>query len=394
MKCGATQSLWLASVLGSTLLLIVTPAGAQPAPAYQFTPIVDNSGPFQSFGAAAVSRDGDVAFYAASDTGTRGVYVIRGGLPVPIFERQNSSLSVLHVDINDNGQVALLTLEVGNGSEALYRGTGVGGPTLIADTTGAFRRLETGVSGPRITNAGRVLVPGIRTDGTTGIYDGPDPVANRIAHENGPYFAYELMRPRPDGTVLFGGVRPGGSFAVLAGSDAGASVVFDYGPNYDNAHNYVENSRGQFAFDALMKVRDGREPPGIFTGRDPATDTFALASNPPAFWHIGDPRINDNGLIVFSGTRSFDFTATGIYAGPDPDADRIIQPGDALFGSVVRDAKLGGLDESNRVYFSYRLEDGRAGVASVLVPEPASVGIVAPVALLLCRRTRRRRVGS
>ena len=156
---------------------------------------------------------------------------------------------------------------------------------------------------------------------------------------------------------------------------------------------YVENRRGDFAFEAALKAGVGREPPGIFTGPNPATDTFALSTAPPNFWTVSEPRINDNGLIVFAATLSFDFTATGIFSGPDAVADRIIATGDGLFGGVVRDVQLGGLDESNRVYFSYRLQDGRAGVASVLVPEPASVALFAPAALLLCRRPRRRCVG-
>jgi hypothetical protein len=175
----------------------------------------------------------------------------------------------------------------------VYRGSGRGDLTTVVDTSaGAFRQLDGGA--PRVTEAGRVLFSGTRTNNVFGIYDGPDPVANKIADRNGPYFPYEILRPRPDGTVLFGGVAPGRGFAVLAGSDAGASVVLEYGPAFDLMSHYVENRRGDFAFEAALKAGPGREPPGIFTGPNPATDTFALSSAPPNFWTVSDPRINDN----------------------------------------------------------------------------------------------------
>jgi hypothetical protein len=67
-------------------------AGA--APQYRFDPIIDNSGPFHTFGAVGVSRNGNVAFFAGGDpapvVGSRGVYVMRGGAPVPVWESNNS----------------------------------------------------------------------------------------------------------------------------------------------------------------------------------------------------------------------------------------------------------------------------------------------------------------
>lgn len=71
-------------------------------------------------------------------------------------------------------------------------------------------------------------------------------------------------------------------------------------------------------------------------------------------------------------------------------AERVIGKGDMLFGSKVTGAQIfeSSLTEKG-LWFTYYLEDGRSGIASVQgVPEPGTLAALALGALLLKRRSR------
>lgn len=58
----------------------------------------------------------------------------------------------------------------------------------------------------------------------------------------------------------------------------------------------------------------------------------------------------------------------GIYYGPDREKNRIVGPGDALFGSRVRSAVIGAfpgkyINDQGQVVFYYELETGFSGIA-------------------------------
>jgi hypothetical protein len=135
--------------------------------------------------------------------------------------------------------------------------------------------------------------------------------------------------------------------------------------------------------------------------RDEATETgvFLAAGDPPALVaDTGGPfsgfprlRVNAAGALVFEA--ELDGGGTGIFTGPDAEADRVIGVGDELFASTVESLSLGGIDDAGRIAFEATLADGR-GVVARAVPEPAGLAAAAALAsLALYARGSRRRGG-
>ena len=96
------------------------------------------------------------------------------------------------------------------------------------------------------------------------------------------------------------------------------SVVADTSGPFDFFRNFTAhgiNDDGVVVFQATLD--DGTT--GIFTGPDPAQDTVIDASGP--FATLKGVDINNDGLIVFSAT--LDVGHSGIFTGPDPTTDTV-----------------------------------------------------------------------
>jgi hypothetical protein len=84
------------------------------------------------------------------------------------------------------------------------------------------------------------------------------------------------------------------------------------------------------------------------------------------------PRINDMGTVVFLGAYiGPDASGSGIYTGPDPVLDKVVEVGDPLFGSTAVRVNLGDINELGDIAFSYELESGVKGVAIAVYPDAA-----------------------
>ena len=71
------------------------------------------------------------------------------------------------------------------------------------------------------------------------------------------------------------------------------------------------------------------------------------------------PAINDAGHVAFFAFVKGESGDSGIFNGPDPVANKIIQTGDSLFGSTVSSLQLGGINAFDEVVFRAVLADGR-----------------------------------
>jgi hypothetical protein len=92
------------------------------------------------------------------------------------------------------------------------------------------------------------------------------------------------------------------------------SVVSTRDGAFTAVSNAAINNNGKVAFNGVLT--DGTTS-GIYTGPNPATDTFAdTQANFGAFQGFGRPAINDSGRIVFTAVTSG--IETGIYDGPSP----------------------------------------------------------------------------
>jgi hypothetical protein len=138
------------------------------------------------------------------------------------------------------------------------------------------------------------------------------------------------------------------------------------------------NNAGTVAFDGEFRdTGDG----GIFIGNGGPVITIADTSGPFSGFPGSTPIINDNGEVIFLAT--LDEGGIGIFSGPDPAADKIIETGDPLFGSVVTDLPSNGtrlgLNDAGEIAFMASLADGREVIVRgdpAAVPEPSSFALL------------------
>ena len=94
----------------------------------------------------------------------------------------------------------------------------------------------------------------------------------------------------------------------------------------------------------------------------------------------GPVALNRNGIVAFTAERPSINTFRGIYTGPNFVADKVIQTGDALFGSTVVDVAFGneGLNDSMQVAFLALLADGSSVVARADLPGSTQANALLP----------------
>lgn len=360
-------------------------------------------GLFPQIGPAAINDAGDVVFTAdgpRSDLGlvTHGLYVIPSSTGEVTFKRSATQQAPYHyggVSINSAGEYTYRFVnELFVNEPPLDRNAreGVGNPLpgRGASSLGPYKSFTS----QAITDSGHVVFSAVLdepADGShTGIYDGPDPVAGRIADSTGPLGRPVLQSVRADDTIFFRGTKPGGGNAIYKGTDLQPELVFDLGTRFTDVTNYAENTAGRRVFRATVQNGAGQSQVGLFTGDDP----LVLASPGGDFVDVFNPLINENGLIVFAGDRDGQGGADGIYLGPDPATDKVIQVGDAPFGSPITSLQLDELNNAGVVLFHYSQADGVQGIGTVRiielppVPEPSTLGLLALPAVWLLHRRR------
>jgi len=118
-------------------------------------------------------------------------------------------------------------------------------------------------------------------------------------------------------------------------------------------------------------------------------DTTDTASGHGLFTDFGTlPSVSGSNVAfvgVYSGGR-------GLYvelAGAGGSLMPLLNTGDPLFGSTVSNITLGSTGfDNNTLAVAYTLADGRSGIATTSVPEPASVGLLLVGAGIILRRRR------
>ena len=104
----------------------------------------------------------------------------------------------------------------------------------------------------------------------------------------------------------------------------------------------------------------------LFVSSGGTSTPLAMADGSGPFGGLADPHINAGGEVAFQGYVFQPVEGYGIFTGPDPAADKVIQTGDALFGSSVTfvDLSLGRrLNDRGDIAFGYVLANGIAGIA-------------------------------
>jgi hypothetical protein len=84
---------------------------------------------------------------------------------------------------------------------------------------------------------------------------------------------------------------------------------------------------------------------------------------------LGRPTINSAGTVAFAAF--FDSGGSGIYTGDDFIADKVVEPGDVLFGSTVQNiGSDAAINDDGSIAFRYTLANGVSGIA-VASPSPS-----------------------
>jgi hypothetical protein len=404
-----------------------------------------NSGvgaPFDSFGPVAVNASHTLAFVASNDglssaTGSKLLKLAGGVTLSELASSPSSTTSNINefrtfelIDINDAGSVALKALY--GGSTTSLRPRGIlgfapdGTPTvLVRDANGTNPPdgpLSATLGGPSINAAGNVLHAVAFDNTALGRELRTIPVTGGAATTLGDTLSTTTIEGttfsgfttgqhiyRDNGDVIgyFNYDRSGGQTSTLAQDSiyyyTAATGQFrtllddtdDVGHNgpykqYTTVANV--NASGRFATNA-DNFDTGEE---WIVAYDLATDTFFNYADDTGLYDtfVSRPRVTDAGRVVFQATLDGS-TAAGIYFGASPLDSKLVAVGDALFGGTLLSIELedvNPLDET--AYFTYALDltgDGLAdqtGVASAVIPEPATAALLALLALP-GRRARR-----
>ena len=364
---------------------------------------------------------GEIAFEYALDNGTNGIAIARPiGPPQPSpnygylnivdssQQQFKGSTPLTGFDfpaINDNLIVAFRANDT-SGTPLMF--TGSGGPlTTIADVTGQFSgfgsrysinnndlvafqaNLDSGGNGIFTSDGTTTTTIADPTDGFTNFGAGPDIVNN----------SFVAFQTTPAGVY----VGNGNSLTAYAQATDGFAT-FNIAPAYSNSDIVAfrattsANVEGVFTStgDTIETIADTAGPysgfsgaPGINTSGDvifqatldTGEDSLNIFSNGTAttivdnagdFDAFNARAINDDGNYVF--LADLDDGSRGIFFGLDPISNKLIQTGDAFFGSTVTSLNFfRGLNNDGDVAFAYGLEDGRTGIAVAVTPKRATL---------------------
>lgn len=364
------------------IALFAPPAVGQTA--YKFVNIADTSGPFSALGSPLqsewfagvdINTSGEVAFIAVLDAGGAGVYRHSAGRLVTIADSAGPFSGFTELSLNDAGVVAFT-----GGLDAKVGGvfTGDGGIiTTIIDTNGPF----TAFMGVSINNAGEVAFGG-KLDSTAdrGYFKVSGGSITTIAYIDRPFRDFRAPAINDAGVVAFQGQDYGtGISGIYTGSGGPLSTIvegsIDPRPSINNS--------GLVAFSRYASAATGS---AIYKGDGGSLDLF-VSSDGPFKSLFPCPDINDHRAVVFRAT--LDGGGLGIYTGVNPATDKVVEIGDAMFGStLVRIYGFPRLNDRGDVVFEYALASGVRGIAvALVVPEPAcgALGLMALAALWLSR---------
>jgi len=149
------------------------------------TTIVDTSGPFTGFhDRLSINDTGTIAFLASVKVGSPGIFTIQHGSITTLVDTSGPFIAVGVPAINNAGTVAFFgCLDALNPSCSINENaaqgifTGDGGPlTTIVDTSGPFSHF----GNPSMNNSRMVVFLAFLEAGGSGIFTGPDPVADKV----------------------------------------------------------------------------------------------------------------------------------------------------------------------------------------------------------------------
>lgn len=383
------------AIIAFTIAAGISTAAAQTE--YKFTNIADTKGDFSAFevDSFSLNSNGTVAFSAPLKAGGRAIYKWSGGALQKIAKTGETIDTIPIVDLGRSAFIDFSGNVVFNAvyndtTEVIYKSSGAGKPDIVS---GYFYYNN---SPPAVSSSGKVAWTGFNGFQSSGGVDtsryyvlrnpengatGQNRYGAIIAHSgaknndlNGYFSNFVAANISDSGSVLFRGIIRAGGEGIFIGKEplpgvstpgnANTTVIADSvspGSNFAIFGNRPDiNSSDIIVFGAQTKT-GGRVICRSFAGGAPGV----YVDDTGVFSFLGaDPAINDGGTVRFTA-RVRKTNKAGIFTGPDPVADSVIQTGQSLLGSTL--VELGGgprtLSNKGQIVFYYKLADGRTGLA-------------------------------
>ena len=301
---------------------------------------------------ASVNDAGTVAFQAALRGGGTGVFTGTGGA---IAEAAGLALLAgvtSHPDLNGAGATSFYGDLPGGGQGVFLLRDGR--LQTIADTRGPFASI--GPLGPTMNDAGTVAFRADRTAEVSGIFTGDGAALATVADTDGPWSRFHgLPVINAGGTVVFRADRKDGVQGIYAGRRGSIRTVAETGDRFETLSLFPSvNDYGTVAFAATLRAGGGA---GIFTVHEGRITR--LIDTDGAFDACRGALITSAGAVVRIATPRGG--SLGLFAGPDPEADRILALGDPLLGSTVAEIASNpvSVNAAGHVAIRARLTDGR-----------------------------------
>ena len=281
----------LALVCAAALLQL---AAASPVAAadYSVRSLVDSTSGI-SFIALPVIDDADTVYFGGAvpqpndplNPARGNIYQVRNGVLTPSTFLLNSSGNISQLAVTRGGVVTFngsgFTVNDVRTPQGIYRMDPAGTVTRVIDDAGPYLGIGNfAAARSDATTPPLAFTSSTDTGGfTTAIYNGPDPLANKVVDGTspfGPILATSLQSLAADGTPRLIGTKPGaGTPVIYKGPDPQRDVVMDLS-RFSNVFNYQENSTGDARF--VAQLPSGVV--GLYSGPDPSPTDCSTA--PPA----------------------------------------------------------------------------------------------------------------
>ena len=346
---------------------------------YKFVRIADTKDAFSGFGAtsARINNRGTVVFRADLAAGGRGLFTGDGTTLTTIATSGEEFADFdTEPDLNDQGRVFFWS-RLAAGGERLVIGDGTTLNT-IADTgpNSPFNGFST-IGGVAINNQGTVVFAAKAKDGGERLLTSDGKKFTELTTTVGTRFTGFLDANGPDindaGVVVTTPQIEGGGEQVVVFRDGQVTSIADTTGSYATFAQASINNAGAIAFAATL--RSGGQQLLIAAGGELKT----IADSTGALTSFGGvpPGINNKGKVAFRPTLSPEAigadrlqalggeqrTLRGVFTGPDLAADKVIQVGDKLFGSIVTAVNFNrGINDAGQIGFYAELADGTKGI--------------------------------
>jgi hypothetical protein len=354
------------------------------AAAYRFVNISKDAGVGRTIFLSSMNNNGRVAFTTSGNEEENflgsTIYSGRGGpltqLAKATTEGEHFTLRV--PDINDHGVVAYMShidapAQQEPFASAIFKASPAGVTTVARYPNATFWEHAS------LNNRGQVAAVVTWDSGPSSVVTySPN---RTIATFNNPENFFGQADINDFGVVVFTmSLGPGAEERIVTGSGGKLTVkATTKGTNFAGFFSNLVaepriNNKGAIAF--LADLKSGGQ--GVF--RIDNSGLHKVADTSGAFRELFAPSINNLGQVAFSAL--LDDRNLGVFVGPDPVADRIIGPGDALDGSIVTSVVTGSraLNDAGQIAIHATLADGREGIyradsvtlSAVAIPEPSS----------------------